>query len=176
MAASLNINWGNGEPMLRDWQSEIAPTRPLCGGPQWPPKDRDSSAGDPSRTESGKNVKIIVIDDESLIAETVVEILNEQGFEAVPVSSGASAIELAKTVRPAIVLSDVIMPGMNGIETGIKIREIVPNCRVILFSGQAATVDLLEEAREKGLRFDILAKPIKPETLISIIRSSLPSQ
>jgi DNA-binding NtrC family response regulator len=167
---------GNGDSMLRDWQSEPTPAFPFCGGPEWPSKDRRLNAEGQSRTESGKNVKIIVIDDESLIAETVVEILNEQGFEAVPVSSGASAIELAKTVRPAIVLSDVIMPGLNGIETGIKIREIVPNCRIILFSGQAATVDLLEKAREQGHRFDILAKPIKPEHLISIIRSSLPSQ
>jgi DNA-binding NtrC family response regulator len=162
--------------MLRDWQSETIPAFPFCGGPEWPPKDPHLGPHGVSRTEAGKNVRIIVIDDESLIAETVVEILNEQGFEAIPVSSGASAIELAKTVRPAIVLSDVIMPGLNGIETGIKIREIVPNCRVILFSGQAATVDLLEKAREQGHRFDILAKPIKPERLISIIRSSLPSQ
>lgn len=117
-----------------------------------------------------------MIDDESLIAETVVEILNEEGFEAVSASSGLSAIELAKTVRPAIVLSDVIMPGLNGIETGIKIRETVPNCKIILFSGQAATVDLLEKARERGYRFDVLAKPIKPEDLISVIRSNLPSQ
>ena len=162
--------------MLRDWQSEINPAILFCGGQEWPAKDRRAGSQGEARTASGKNAKIIVIDDESLIAETVVEILNEQGFEAVPVSSGASAIELAKTVRPAIVLSDVIMPGLNGIETGIKIREIVPNCRVILFSGQAATVDLLEKAREQGHRFDILAKPIKPEHLISIIRSSLPSQ
>ena len=93
-----------------------------------------------------------------------------------PVSSGAAAVELAKVMRPAIILSDVIMPGMNGIETGIKIREIVPNCKIILFSGQAATVDLLEQARWQGHRFDILAKPIRPENLIRLIRSSIPTQ
>jgi CheY-like chemotaxis protein len=122
--------------------------------------------------DEAKNQRIIVIDDEVLIAETVAEILNDQGFEATPVSDGAAAIELAKTLRPDIVLSDVIMPGLNGIETGIRIREIVPDCRLILFSGQAATVDLLSKAREQGHRFDILAKPIKPEQLISVIRGS----
>jgi DNA-binding NtrC family response regulator len=75
-----------------------------------------------------------------------------------------------------VVLSDVMMPGLNGIETGIKIRQIVPGCKIILFSGQAATVNLLEAARKSGHVFDILAKPIKPDYLISIIRSSLPSQ
>jgi CheY-like chemotaxis protein len=121
-------------------------------------------------------VKIMVVDDESLIAETVVEILRAEGFEAYPVSSGASAIELAKILLPAVVLSDVMMPGLNGIETGIKIREIVPNCKVILFSGQAATINLLEDARRRGFMFDILAKPIKPQHLINIIRAGLPSQ
>jgi CheY-like chemotaxis protein len=111
-----------------------------------------------------------VIDDEVLIAETVAGILNAEGFETTAVSDGASAIELAVTLRPDIVLSDVIMPGINGIETGIRIREIVSDCRLVLFSGQAATVDLLAKAREGGHRFDILAKPIKPEHLISVIR------
>ena len=72
----------------------------------------------------------------------------------------------------SIVLSDVIMPGLNGIETGIKIREILPSCKIILFSGQAATVDLLEKARQGGHHFDVLAKPMRPERLIALIRSS----
>ena len=120
--------------------------------------------------DGAKKQKVIVIDDESLIAETVVEILSGVGFEAVAVADGASAIELAKSSKPDIVLSDVIMPGMNGVETGIRIREVCPECRIILFSGQAATVDLLEKARQQGHHFDILAKPMKPEQLISVIR------
>jgi CheY-like chemotaxis protein len=114
--------------------------------------------------------KVIVIDDETLIAETVVEILSHSGFQAVAVADGHAAIELAKTTKPDVVLSDVIMPGLNGVETGIRIRELVPDCRIILFSGQAATVDLLEKARQQGHHFDILAKPMKPDQLISVIR------
>ena len=135
-----------------------------------PLEDNRGSAG------FGKRVKIMVVDDESLIAETVVEILRDEGFDAISVSSGASAVELAKILRPAVVLSDVMMPGLNGIETGIKIREIVPNCKIILFSGQAATGNLLEDARRRGHSFDILAKPIKPEHLVNIIRAGLPPQ
>jgi CheY-like chemotaxis protein len=130
---------------------------------------------DPDRMNDDSKIRIIVIDDESLIAETVVEILKQEGFEATAVSTGLSAIELAKTWSPDIVLSDVIMPGLNGIETGIGIRRIAPACKIILFSGQAATVDLLEQARESGHRFDILAKPIKPEQLVSIIRATFHS-
>jgi CheY-like chemotaxis protein len=123
------------------------------------------------RMDGTRKIKVIVVDDESVIAETVVEILNQEGLEAVAATDGPAAIELAKTYAPDIVLSDVIMPGLNGIQVGARIREIAPDCRIILFSGQAATVDLLEEAREQGHSFDILAKPIKPEQLISAIRS-----
>ena len=121
-------------------------------------------------SDRSRKIKVIVIDDEPVIADTVVEILNGEGFEAMAVSTGASAVELAKAFDPDVVLSDVIMPGLNGIETGIQIRKVAPQCRVILFSGQAATVDLLEKARQEGHRFDILAKPIRPEQLISVIR------
>lgn len=130
-------------------------------------------AAEGARLGEVKKTRVIVIDDESLIAETMVEILNHEGFEAVSAFDGAAAIELAKTLRPDIVLSDVIMPGLNGVETGIRIREALPHCRIILFSGQAATVDLLEKARQRGHSFDVLAKPMKPEQLISVIRGNV---
>jgi hypothetical protein len=52
----------------------------------------------------------------------------------------------------------------------------VPSCKIILFSGQAATVNLLEDAKKRGYTFDILAKPVKPGYLVDIIRAGLPSQ
>ena len=156
-------------------QNVGVPGLPLFSVSNLVPKDIDYTGEESDRLEGGKKPKIIVVDDEALIAETVVEILNQEGFAAISASSGSSAIELAKAVHPAIILSDVIMPGLNGIEMGIKIREIVPTCKVILFSGQAATVDLLERARKQGYRFEILAKPIRPEHLIQVVRSSLPS-
>jgi CheY-like chemotaxis protein len=163
--------------MIGDWQAASISRFPVFGDPKWIPKNISQDSNEAERVDEAKKYKIIVIDDEELIAETVVEILNADGFDATAVSSGASAIELAKTLRPDVVLSDVIMPGLNGIETGIRIREIVPKCKIILFSGQAATVDLLAKASQRGYRFDILAKPIKPEQLISVIRagSSNPS-
>lgn len=162
--------------MIHNWQIPDYSSFPIFGDPNRIPDRPDTF--DNKRGSSGFNQdpKIIVIDDEGLIAETVVEILRGEGFDAISVSSGDSAVELAKTLRPVVVLSDVMMPGMNGIETGIKIREIVPNCKIILFSGQAATVNLLEDARKSGHVFDILAKPIKPDYLVSVIRASLPSQ
>lgn len=153
-------------------QVASVPLFPRYGDLKWISKSLGYLSKDAEPFDGVRKVRIVVIDDESLIAETVVEILRDQGFDAVAVPNGSSAIDLAKNWRPEIVLSDVIMPGLNGIETGIKIRELVPNCKVILFSGQAATVDLLEQARQQGHGFEILAKPIRPEKLISVIREN----
>jgi CheY-like chemotaxis protein len=120
--------------------------------------------------ESGHTTRVIVIDDESRISSTLVEILKGEGFEARAASTGEEALALAREFRPDVVLSDVIIPGLNGIEVGIQLRELLPKCRVILFSGQAATLDLLKSARARGHEFEILAKPIKPAALLSIIR------
>ncbi len=158
--------------MIPNWQAASTPVFPSFGDPKWIPKNAGPGPDSRKNADQTKKLKIIVVDDEAVIAETVVEILNGEGFEAAAVSDGAAAIELAKTLRPDVVLSDVIMPGLNGIETGIRIREIVPRCKIILFSGQAMTVDLLEKARQEGHRFDILAKPIQPEKLVSVIRAS----
>ena len=162
--------------MIQSWQIPNSSSSPLFGGPGRGPDGANPFDRKHPSTGFNREPKIIVIDDEALIAETVVEILRGEGFDAISVSSGDSAVELAETLRPAVVLSDVMMPGLNGIETGIKIREIVPSCKIILFSGQAATVNLLEDARKSGHIFEILAKPIKPDYLISVIRSNLPSQ
>jgi CheY-like chemotaxis protein len=114
-------------------------------------------------------LKIIVIDDEPVIADTLVEILQGEGCEAIAVSDSASALKWAPIMRPDAVICDVIMPGMNGIQTAIAILQSVPDCRVILFSGQAASLELVQQAREQGYEFEILAKPINPAVLLSML-------
>jgi len=129
-----------------------------------------TEAGNQDFLSNSVRPKIVVVDDESTIADTLVEILNVEGFDAVSASTGEDAIALAQKIRPDIVLSDVVIPGLDGVETGIRIRSLFPECRIILFSGQAATLDLLKAARERGHHFEILVKPIKPELLLSILR------
>jgi len=116
-------------------------------------------------------VKIIVVDDEPIIADTLVNILTGEGHDALAVSHGESAVKWAKLVLPDAVISDVIMPGMNGIETAKAIMQSLPNCRIILFSGQTASVDLLAQARAEGYAFEVLAKPINPEKLLEKLKN-----
>jgi CheY-like chemotaxis protein len=78
-------------------------------------------------------------------------------------------------LHPDAVISDVIMPGMDGIEASKRILQVLPNCRVILFSGQAASTALVEKAKAEGYVFELLAKPINPETLLEKLKSSGPA-
>lgn len=110
--------------------------------------------------------RILVIDDETAIADSLVEILSVSGFDASASYSGKSAIEQARQQCPYIVLSDVVMPRMNGVETVLAIREICPEAHILLFSGQAGTSDILEQARKRGEEFELLPKPLHPEELL----------
>jgi CheY-like chemotaxis protein len=114
--------------------------------------------------------KVLVADDERVIADTLAMILNQSGFDARAVYSGEKALELAPTFQPDMLISDVIMADLNGIDTAIRIRALLPGIKVLLFSGQAATADLLEKARKDGHEFDILAKPVHPQDLLNKLR------
>jgi CheY-like chemotaxis protein len=111
--------------------------------------------------------RVLVVDDEQVIADTLSIILNKAGFDASPVYTGTAAVESARSIQPDLIISDVIMPDMNGIEAAIQIRSFLPGCKILLFSGQAATADLLESARAKGHEFEILAKPVHPQDLLA---------
>ncbi len=114
--------------------------------------------------------KVLVVDDERVIADTLTIILNQQGYDASAAYSGIEAVEMARQLRPNLIVSDVIMPDIDGIEAAITIRSFLPDCKILLFSGQAATADLLESAREKGHEFEILAKPVHPQDLLAKLR------
>jgi len=117
-----------------------------------------------------KKPKVLVVDDERVIADTLAIILNQNGFDASPVYTGRDAVERARGERPELIISDVIMPDMNGIDAAINIRQFLPSCKILLFSGQAATADLLERARAQGHEFEILAKPVHPQDLLARLR------
>ena len=114
--------------------------------------------------------RVLVADDEQVIANTLAIILNQAGFEARAVFSGEKAVEALDSFQPDMLISDVIMTGMTGIEAAIIAREKLPKCKILLFSGQAATADLLEVARAQGHEFEILAKPVHPTDLLAKLR------
>jgi CheY-like chemotaxis protein len=121
--------------------------------------------------ESTAKPKVLIADDEQVIANTLAIILNQAGFDARAVYSGEKAVEAVDSFQPSMLISDVIMTGMTGIEAAIEVRKKLPSCKILLFSGQAATADLLEKARAQGHEFEILAKPVHPTDLLAKLRS-----
>jgi CheY-like chemotaxis protein len=117
--------------------------------------------------------RVLVVDDEISIAKTLQAILSHEGFEVAIAFRGEEAVSVARDWRPDLVLSDVVMPGISGIEAAIQIREMLPACRIVLISGQGMVYDMMETARARGYDFDLLMKPMHPLDLIEYLRRVL---
>jgi CheY-like chemotaxis protein len=119
------------------------------------------------------NPTILVVDDEHIIADTLVQIFNRSGYSALAAYDAASALEIVALSPPNLLITDVAMPGMSGIELAITMERICPECRIILFSGQASTVDLLAFARASGYTFQTLSKPVHPSVMLAKVAELL---
>jgi CheY-like chemotaxis protein len=116
---------------------------------------------------------ILIVDDEKVIADTLSIILSHDGFITMTAYDGIRALELASIVPPDLLISDVMMPRMTGIELAITMTQTIPECKILLFSGQASTVDLLKEARGAGYDFNTLTKPVHPTDMLRRISECL---
>ena len=76
---------------------------------------------------------VVVADDEQVISNTLSMILRQAGYTVYTAYSGEEVVELSETLKPSVVLTDVIMPGIDGIEAGKKVKDTIPGCTVILF-------------------------------------------
>lgn len=120
--------------------------------------------------------RILVVDDERFIAETLRLILEVHGYIAQSALSGIQAVELAQEFRPDLLLSDVMMPGMNGFEAGVQIKRRCPDCVLLFFSGHTANPEfslIREDLKKEGYPFEVLEKPLDPELLLDRIKELL---
>lgn len=124
------------------------------------------------------NARVLVVDDEVIVAETLEIIFSGEGYEARAVHSAEAALALLETEQwiPQFAIVDVHLPGRNGIELAIMLKERYPEVRVCLFSGRAETCDLMEEANKQGHSFDVMAKPVYPTVFLAILESRLPEE
>jgi CheY-like chemotaxis protein len=114
--------------------------------------------------------RVFVVDDDPVIASTTAAILQLSGYDATSFVNPLEALEAARIVRPDLIIADVVMPGLSGIDLAVRLQEQCPSCKVLLLSGQAVTSDLLEAAREQRHHFEVLAKPIYPRDLLARIK------
>jgi DNA-binding NtrC family response regulator len=114
--------------------------------------------------------RVFVVDDEDVIASTLAMILRQSAFNARSFTQPLEALEAARLEAPDLLISDVVMPLLSGVELAIQVRNLCPDCKVLLFSGQASTGSLLETARTNGYDFELLLKPVHPSDLLEKIR------
>jgi DNA-binding NtrC family response regulator len=118
--------------------------------------------------------RILVVDDNHTIADPLAFVLWFEGYTARAVHSGLEAIAVAEQFKPELLISDVIMPHLSGTETASRVCLILPKCKVILFSGDIEGKRIAQHARQDGLHFEFLEKPLHPQKLVSQINLLLP--
>jgi DNA-binding response OmpR family regulator len=117
---------------------------------------------------------VMVVDDEPLVADTLAMILTQAGYYAVRAYDGRTALEIARLRPPDLLISDVAMPEMNGVELALGMVSMAPDCKVVLFSGHARSVDLMR-AYDAGYEFPLMAKPMHPSEMLGQVAKSLRS-
>ena len=110
---------------------------------------------------------VLVVDDEHIIANTLVQILAANGYAATAAYSAEDALQkIAGAGCPDMLLTDVVMPGTNGVELAIEMRKRCTKVKITLISGNAHTPALVDQARNKGFDFTLLPKPLHPRALL----------
>jgi DNA-binding NtrC family response regulator len=121
--------------------------------------------------QSSREVRVFVVDDHDVIASSLAIILQFQGgFHATSFTDPLEALRASQFDAPDLLISDVVMPQMSGVDLAIRLLEGRPGCRVLLFSGQTATAEMLESAQARGYDFELLAKPVHPAVLLNSIQ------
>jgi len=110
-------------------------------------------------------VKIMLVDDETRFLETTSKLLARRGYEALTAASGEEALAKLETHAPEVVILDVKMPGLDGVETLKRIKALYPLVEVIMLTGHA-TVSSAVQGLKAGA-FDYIAKPCDLDELLA---------
>lgn len=119
------------------------------------------------------DIKILLVDDEPDILEIVGYNLKNEGYQVFTAANGVDALKVAKKVIPHLILLDIMMPEMDGIEACEKIRKITALEHVIIAFLTARGEDYSQVAGFDAGADDYITKPIKPKVLVSKIKSLL---
>ena len=118
-----------------------------------------------------KQPQILIIDDDPAITGSVSGLLEDEGYVTVTAQNGKEGLARAKDKEVALVLLDVYMPGMNGLEVLTALRKMAPQAGVVMISGEA-DIDTAVKATKAGA-LDFIEKPLQPERLLVSIKNAL---
>lgn len=115
--------------------------------------------------------KILVVDDEKIFRESLFHWFEEEGFDVTPVDSGEEALKVYDVDRFDIILLDIKMPGMSGLELLAKIKQIDPHATVIMITAFASVSTAIQALKEGA--YDYVTKPVDPDELTHLIHKAL---
>jgi DNA-binding NtrC family response regulator len=124
-------------------------------------------------TSSGKR-NVLIVDDDPSVAETLELIISRQGHETRVAPSAEEAFVMIATWQPDLAVLDVMLPGISGIEFAKMLRNIDPECEIVLVSGHPGADELVEIARTQGQALSFLPKPLDPVTILAIASGQSP--
>jgi DNA-binding NtrC family response regulator len=127
----------------------------------------------PLSYQSGRRSRILIVDEESVTADTLAEVLRRNGYATQVAYNGAGALERALLSPPELVISDVELPGMSGVQLAITIKRVYPDCKILLYSGQASTPELIRSPHWAPYDFTLLSKPVRPRDLLALVEHRL---
>jgi DNA-binding NtrC family response regulator len=120
-----------------------------------------------------KKNKVLIVDDQPGMTETLADILGDQGCDVAMAANGRQALEHVATHSVDMVLMDVIMPGMNGVETFRALKRVSPYLPVVMMTGYQVP-HLVQDAMQEG-SVAVLQKPVDPGILVGIVLNTLQS-
>ena len=119
----------------------------------------------------GRKAKVLIVDDEEAVTRSIVGVLEDEGFETIVAQNGKEALQHYRTEGADVVLLDIWMPDMDGIDLLRKIKEADEDCAVIMISGHG-TVSTAVKAMKLGA-FDFMEKPLSMDVLLSTVNKAL---
>ena len=119
----------------------------------------------------GKTKNILAIDDEQIVRMCCTRILRAAGYDVDTSNGGPSALQMIKEKRYDVVLTDLKMPGMDGIDVMVELKKKMPDAKVIVVTGYSTT-ETAARAMTMGA-WNYLEKPFSPETLLAVVREAL---